>query len=216
MADIHQWLRDLDLAQYAEVFEANDITLDLLPDLTDQALKDIGVASAGHRIRMLKAIAGLSREPALLPARSTASGKASRPPAAEATKIVSAILGAAESGERRQLTVLFCDLVGFTELASRLDPEVLQAIVRSYEDTCAACVTRYEGYVFQRLGDGIVAFFGYPLAHEGEAERAIRAGLEIIDSLSRLEVPEVGHLQVRVGIATGLVVVSSAEKGAVG
>jgi class 3 adenylate cyclase len=119
-------------------------------------------------------------------------------------------------GERRQLTVLFCDMVGFTELASRLDPEVLQQIVRAYEDTCAACVTRYEGYVFQRLGDGIVAFFGYPLAHEGEAERAIRAGLEIIEALSKLDVPDAGHLAVRNGIATGLVVVSSPEKRAVG
>jgi class 3 adenylate cyclase/predicted ATPase len=119
-------------------------------------------------------------------------------------------------GERRQLTVLFCDMVGFTELANRVDPEVLQRIIRSYEDACAVCITRYEGYVFQRLGDGIVAFFGYPLAHEGEAERAIHAGLEIIATLSQLEVPEVGHLQVRIGIATGVVVVSSAEKGAVG
>ena len=75
-------------------------------------------------------------------------------------------------GERRQLTVLFCDMVGFTELANRIDPEVLQGIIRSYEDACAVCITRYEGYVFQRLGDGIVAFFGYPLAHEGEAASA--------------------------------------------
>jgi class 3 adenylate cyclase len=107
-------------------------------------------------------------------------------------------------------------MVGFTDLASRVDPEVLQRIIRSYEDACAVCVTRYEGYVFQRLGDGIVAFFGYPLAHEGEAERAIHAGLAIIASLSRLHVADAGHLQVRIGIATGLVVVSSAEKGAVG
>ena len=107
-------------------------------------------------------------------------------------------------------------MVGFTELANRVDPEVLQRIIRSYEDACAVCITRYEGYVFQRLGDGIVAFFGYPLAHEGEAERAIHAGLEIIEALSRLDVPDAGHLAVRIGIATGLVVVSSAEKGAVG
>jgi len=119
-------------------------------------------------------------------------------------------------GERRQLTVLFCDMVGFTELANRVDPEVLQGIIRSYEDACAVCITRYEGYVFQRLGDGIVAFFGYPLAHEGEAERAIHAGLAIIESLSTLAVPEVGRLHVRIGIATGVVVVAGAEKGAVG
>ena len=122
----------------------------------------------------------------------------------------------APEGERRQLTVLFCDMVGFTELANRVDPEVLQRIIRTYEDACAVCITRYEGYVFQRLGDGIVAFFGYPLAHEGEAERAIHAGLEIIEALSKLDVPDADHLAVRIGIATGLVVVSSAEKGAVG
>ena len=123
---------------------------------------------------------------------------------------------ATPEGERRQLTVLFCDMVGFTELSGRVDPEVLNQIIRAYEDACAVCITRYEGYVYQRLGDGIVAFFGYPLAHEGEAERAIRAGLEIVEALSRLEVPEAGLLSVRIGIATGLVVVQSAEKGAVG
>jgi class 3 adenylate cyclase/tetratricopeptide (TPR) repeat protein len=133
-------------------------------------------------------------------------------PFAEKTSVAKTAL----EGERRQLTVLFCDLVGFTELANRLDPEVLQGIIRSYEDACAVCIARYDGYVFQRLGDGIVAFFGYPLAHEGEAERAIHAGLSIIELLSKLDVPEAGRLQVRIGIATGLVVVSSAEKGAVG
>ncbi len=120
------------------------------------------------------------------------------------------------AGERRQLTVMFCDMVGFTELANRVDPEVLDGIIRSYEDVCAVCITRYEGYVFQRLGDGIVAFFGYPLAHEGEAERAIHAGLAIIESLATLAVPEVDRLHVRLGIATGVVVVAGAEKGAVG
>ncbi len=107
-------------------------------------------------------------------------------------------------------------MVGFTELANRVDPEVLDGIIRSYEDACAVCITRYEGYVYQRLGDGIVAFFGYPLAHEGEAERAIHAGLAIIESLSTLTVPEVDRLHVRIGIATGVVVVAGAEKGAVG
>src|SRR5215468_5352514 len=133
-------------------------------------------------------------------------------------KLAEKVLGSnnAPEGERRQLTVLFCDMVGFTELAHRVDPEVLQGIIRSYEDACAMCIARYEGYVFQRLGDGIVAFFGYPLAHEGEAERAIHAGLEIIAALSKLHVLDAGHLAVRIGIASGLVVVSSAEKGAEG
>ena len=122
----------------------------------------------------------------------------------------------ADIGERRHLTVLFCDMVGYTELANRVDPEVLQTIIHAYEDACAACVERYEGYVFQRLGDGIVAFFGYPKAHEDEAERAIRAALDIIETLSRTKFAEVGHIAVRIGIASGLVVVLSAERGAVG
>ena len=104
--------------------------------------------------------------------------------------------------------MLFCDLVGFTELAGRLDPEELHGVIRRYEDACAGSVTRYEGYVFQRVGDGIVAFFGYPLAHEGEAERAVRAGLEIVAAVRDLELPEAGPLQARVGIATGMVMVS--------
>ncbi len=107
-------------------------------------------------------------------------------------------------------------MVGFTELAHRVDPEVLQSIIRSYEDACAVCITRYDGYVFQRLGDGIVAFFGFPLAHEGEAERAIRAGLEIVETMAHLEVREAGRLKVRIGIATGIVVVEANGRRAVG
>ena len=107
-------------------------------------------------------------------------------------------------------------MVGFTKLAHRLDPETLQVVVRAYEDACTTCVNRYDGYVFTTLGDGIVAFFGYPLAHEGEAERAIRAGLDIIDVLAALQIRDVGRLQVRIGIATGMVVVATGERNAVG
>ena len=196
MQSVSSWLKSLSLEQYSKVFDDNDVDLDVLRILGDKDLQDLGV-SFGHRKKLLKAIADLS--------------------GAEATQLAPIPAAAsATGGERRQLTVLFCDMVGFTELASRVDPEVLQQIIRSYEDACAVCVTRYEGYVFQRLGDGIVAFFGYPLAHEGEEERAIRAGLEIIESLTRLDVPDAGHLQVRIGVATGLVVVAAAEKGAVG
>ncbi|HKQ26012.1 MAG TPA: AAA family ATPase [Burkholderiales bacterium] len=193
--DMKVWLGSLGLAQYAELFAVNAIDAEVLADLTDDELRQLGVP-LGHRKKLLKAIASLdgAAAPDTDPAPTT------KPPA----------------GERRQLTVLFCDMVGFTELANRVDPEVLQRIIRSYEDACAVCIARYEGYVFQRLGDAIVAFFGYPLAHEGEAERAIRAALEIIESLAKLDVPDAGHLAVRIGIATGLVVVSSVEKGAVG
>ncbi len=197
------WLRELGLERYAPVFVENDVNLEALRLLTDADLVSLGV-SLGHRRVLFKALAELN---------------GSSPAALAGEVLAEAVPGRSRSraeGERRQLTVLFCDMVGFTELASRLDPEVLQGIVRSYEDNCAACVTRYEGYVFQRLGDGIVAFFGYPLAHEGEGERAIRAGLEIVEALAKLELPHAGHLAVRIGIATGLVVVSSVEKGAVG
>ena len=193
---VSSWLKTLSLEQYSQVFVDNDVDLDVLRILGDKDLQDLGV-SFGHRKKLLKAIVEWNG--------AEASALDSVPVATPAT-----------GGERRQLTVLFCDMVGFTEIASRVDPEVLQRIIRSYEDACAVCVTRYEGYVFQRLGDGIVAFFGYPLAHEGESERAIRAGLEIIDSLARLNVPDAGLLQVRIGLATGLVVVAAGEKGAVG
>ena len=205
--DVTDWLGSLGFAQYVELFAANAIDAEVLPDLTDDELKELGVP-LGHRKKLLKAIAELNGGAA--PTASVTETPASIIAAAPTAK-------ASEPGERRQLTVLFCDMVGFTQLANRVDPEVLRNIVRVYEDACAVGITRYEGYVFQRLGDGIVAFFGYPLAHEQEAERAIHAGLSIIESLSKLAVPEVGHIQVRIGIATGVVVVvSGAQTGAVG
>lgn len=222
MQTVSQWLDALGLAQYAETFAAQEIDASLLPELTDVDLQSIGVALLGHRKRLLKAIGELKSSvaipaPGLSPAVAPQPSSSLLPLEGERRRTPRpSKFSSPEEGERRQLTVLFCDMVGFTELANRVDPEVLQTIIRSYEDACAVCITRFEGYVFQRLGDGIVAFFGYPLAHEGEAERAIYAGLSIIESLSRLDVPEVGHLQVRVGIASGLVVVASAEKGAVG
>ena len=196
MSDLLTWLEGQGLSKYAGVLADNEVDLEILPALSEQDLEKIGIP-LGPRKKLLNAFAEL---------RAGAAGERR----AEAGSFTPA------GGERRQLTVMFCDMVGFTELASRLDPEVLQRIIHSYEDLCAVAITRYAGYVFQRLGDGIVAFFGYPLAHEGEAERAIHAGLEIVKALSKLEVPEVGRIQVRIGIATGVVVVVSTEKGAVG
>jgi len=193
MTTITEWLKSLDLERYAPNFVDNEVDFETLRVLSDGDLKELGLPF-GPRKRVLKAL-GEMQQPAPVPAA------AAEPQAA---------------GERRQLTVLFCDMVGFTEIAHRVDPEVLQSIIRSYEDACAVCIAHYDGYVFQRLGDGIVAFFGYPLAHERETERAVRAGFEIIESMTRLDVPEVGRLQVRIGIATGIVVVSSCERGAVG
>ena len=199
MSDLLTWLEGQGLSKYAGVLADNEVDFEILPALSEHDLEKIGIP-LGPRKKLLNALAGL-RNGAASQARAHAEGGGSFTPA---------------GGERRQLTVMFCDMVGFTELASRLDPEVLQRIIHTYEDLCAVAITRYTGYVFQRLGDGIVAFFGYPLAHEGEAERAIHAGLEIIKSLSTLEVPEAGRIEARIGIATGVVVVVSSEKGAVG
>ena len=110
------------------------------------------------------------------------------------------------TSERRHLTVLFCDMVGFTKLSYKLDPEAMQIVLRSYEESCETCVNRYEGYVFRVLGDGVVAFFGFPLAHEAESERAVRAGLDIVDSFTHLHLPGAGRLQVRIGITSGMAV----------
>lgn len=199
------WLRTLGLERFAAAFADNEIDLDTLPLLSDADLQHLGLP-LGPRRKLLDAIAqrrGGTRGAA------AAAAQVQEPPAAAAPAPVA-------EGERRQITAFFCDMVGFTEIASRVDPEVLRTIIRAYEDTCAVCITRYEGYVYQRLGDGVVAFFGYPLAQEGEAERAIHAGLAILDALARLEVPAVGRLQARIGITTGLVVVSGVDKGAVG
>ena len=203
MQSLVDWLQQLGLERYAPVFAENEVDLDALRLLAEQDLQQLGLP-LGPRKKLLNAIAVLN-------------GAETPQFAVRASEVsVSAAPSSSTTGERRQLTVLFCDMVGFTELANRLDPEVLREVIRSYEDACALCVSRYEGYVFQRLGDRIVAFFGFPLAHEGEAERAIRAAMQIVESLSRLDVADAGHLQVRIGIATGLVVVSSADKSAVG
>ncbi len=200
MTNVFNWLQRLGLERYASVFSANDVDAEALPLLEESDLEKLGV-SLGHRKRILNALKN--------PARTV-------PPGPPASPVLSTADPATEAGERRHLTVLFCDMVGFTELASRIDPEILQTIIQQYEDVCTACVEAYDGYVFQRLGDGIVAFFGYPVAHEDEAERGIRAGQDILAELSRIEFPEAGHVSVRIGIACGLVVVQSPEKGAIG
>lgn len=197
MVELFDWLQKLGLERYASVFRENEVDFATLQILTDEDLRELGLPF-GPRKKLLNALA----ETAGAQPEGAAPSTPARP--------------GAPAGERRQLTVLFCDLVGFTEMASRLDPEILQTVVRRYEGTCADCVAHYDGYVFQRLGDGIVAFFGYPLAHEGEAERAIRSGLEMLDALQTLEVPEAGRLRARIGIATGLVVVSHADRSAFG
>jgi class 3 adenylate cyclase len=187
MTALTRWLEAHGFAEHAQLFAENDVDFATLLLLTDDNLKELGL-SFGARKRLLNALAA---------------AKVQKPEPDTRAE------------ERRQLTVMFCDMVGFTALAQRVDPEVLKDIVRGYEDACAACIARYEGYLFQRLGDGIVAFFGFPLAHEREAERAIRAGLDIIDAMARFNAPEGAKLEVRIGVATGIVVVSADGRTAV-
>jgi class 3 adenylate cyclase/predicted ATPase len=191
--DIEAWLRELGLERYGQAFRENEIDAAILPKLTADDLKDIGVTIVGHRRKLLEAIAALA-EPALAP-RAGTSAPAAAPQARPA------------EAERRQLTVMFVDLVGSTELAGRLDPEDLRDVMRAYQAACTGVVGRLEGHVAKYLGDGVLAYFGWPRAHEDDAERAVRAGLALAEAVGRLDAhPEV-RLQARVGIATGHVVV---------
>ena len=206
--DVAAWLRGLGLGQYAPAFRDNDIDGDVLPELTADDLISIGVASVGHRRKLLAAIAALRAEPPSVaqPAASAVSAPTSPPKVGI---------------ERRQLTVMFCDLVGSTALSARFDPEDLREIIGAYHRAIADTVGRFAGFVAKYMGDGVLIYFGYPQAHEDDAERAVRAGLAVIDAVSALDTPE--PLQARLGIASGLVVVgdligegAAQERGVVG
>jgi class 3 adenylate cyclase len=192
MSALRDWLETIGLGQYADAFEANDIDTDLLPRIDDQLLKEIGVSSAGHRLRLRDAIAKLA------PAAIAEPGAASAVAATEVSPT---------SAERRQLTVMFCDLVGSTALSARLDPEDLRAVIGAYHRCCAEVIERAGGFVAKYMGDGVLAYFGYPRADEHDAERAVRAGLALSEAVAGLHTAAGVPLQVRVGIATGLVVV---------
>jgi class 3 adenylate cyclase/predicted ATPase len=184
--DVGDWLRNLGLGQYAAAFRDNEIDASVLPGLTTEDLKDLGVTLVGHRRRLLDAIAALGQEAVCAPSAAP-------------------VPAAAAEAERRQLTVLFCDLAGSTELAARLDPEDLRAIIAAYHQAVAAVLTGFGGFVAKYMGDGILAYFGYPEAHEEDAERATRASLAIVERVAQLDLAE--KLAVRIGVATGLVVV---------
>jgi class 3 adenylate cyclase len=209
MSEIRNWLESIGLGQYADAFEANDIDMELLRKVDDQTLKDIGMSSAGHRLRVRSAIAELS--PSAAP-RSSAGGSSSTTEGSRAT------------AERRQLTVMFCDLVGSTALSAQLDPEDMRDVIGTYHRWCTELIERNGGFVAKYMGDGVLAYFGYPQAHEHDAERAVRAGLALAEAIAKLETAIVQtSLQVRVGIATGLVVVGdligsgeAQERGIVG
>jgi class 3 adenylate cyclase/predicted ATPase len=205
MQQIADWLQELGMAQYAQAFSDNDIDFSVLRHLTDQHLKDLGV-SLGHRLKMLQAIRDLGE--------ASAAATAPSPPAGtEPTR--------PDDAERRQLTVVFCDLVGSTALSTRLDPEDLRAVIGAYHKCVAETVARFDGFVAKYMGDGVLVFFGYPKAHEDDAERAVRAALALREAVGNLS--GVDPLQVRVGAATGVVVVGdlvgsgeSQERGVVG
>src|ERR1700691_4413230 len=193
MSDLRGWLRAQNLEQLAETFEANDIDVDILSELTDGDLEKLGV-SIGNRRRLLKAISeGTAKSPESKAASTEALG-AFAP--SEAT-----------GAERRQVTVLFCDMVGSTPLSGAVDPELLGALSRRYQDAAAGAIGRYGGFVAKFMGDGVLAYFGFPHAFEDAAERAVRAGIGILAEIGKIARPDGTGLQARVGIATGLVVV---------
>jgi class 3 adenylate cyclase/predicted ATPase len=192
--DVVVWLRSLGLGKYEAIFRENDIDEAVLPSLTHENLKELGVASFGHRVKLLDAIAAL---------RGEASGK--MPPADAATAPSAPTASPEDRAERRQVTVMFSDLVGSTSLSARMDPEDLREIISAYQKCVAETVGRSGGFVAKYMGDGVLIYFGYPQAHEDDAERAVRAGLELVAAVGGLKTH--APLQTRVGIATGLVVV---------
>src|SRR5215469_14628920 len=203
---IRGWLRGLGLERYEQAFRDNEINLRVLPELTAEDLKELGVGAIGHRRLLLKAIADLA---------------ASAAPAATNDKPGAPPASAAVDAERRQLTVMFCDLVGSTVLSTRHDPEDLRELIGGYHGAVAETVGRFDGFVAKYMGDGVLIYFGYPQAHEDDAERAVRAGLAVIEAVGQL--PRREDLSVRLGVATGLAVVgdligegAAQERGVVG
>src|SRR5438552_1585016 len=187
MQQIGDWLEKLGMSEYAERFAENHIDLGVLPDLTDQDLEKLGVL-LGDRRKMLRAIRELAGDNPVTPPS---------PAVTEARP--------QDSAERRQLTVMFCDLVGSTALSARLDPEDLRGIIGAYHRGVTEIVEGFGGFVGRYMGDGVLVYFGYPRAHEDDAERATRCGLALVDRVAQLDQGE--EFQARVGIATGLVVV---------
>jgi class 3 adenylate cyclase len=192
--DIGTWLAGLGLGQYETTFRENAIDADVLPELTEQHLSEMGVA-LGHRLKILRAIRQLGRE----------------------------VVAPLEAGDRRQLTIMFCDLVGSTALTAQLDPEDMSDLIRAFQGAITATMARFDGHIAKYLGDGATVYFGYPRAHEDDAARAARAGLALIEAVGKIGRERDVALQVRLGISTGLVVVGelfgegeARERGVVG
>src|ERR1700732_572603 len=208
--DVAAWLRGLGLAQYEPAFREHYVDAAVLPDLTAEDLIGLGVTAIGHRRKLLSAIAELGAE-----ARATAASAVTAapgnllapvttPPPPSAPAPAPAPIPA--DAERRQLTIMFCDLVGSTALAARLDPEDLREVIGAYHAAVADEVGQFGGFVARYMGDGVLIYFGYPHAHEDDAEQALRAGLALVERVGSLQ-PRATKLTVRVGVATGVVVV---------
>src|SRR6516165_5429623 len=189
---VADWLRTLGLGQYEAAFRENSVTVDLLPNLTPEDLRDLGITLVGHRRRLLDAISALRADADLAEDSRAAAAEHPRPTQQSAA-------------ERRQLSVMFCDLIGSTALSSRLDPEELSALIRDYQARVSTTIARFGGFIARYVGDGVLTYFGWPKAHEANAERAVRAARAVIDAIRAPILTE--SLQVRIGIATGLVVV---------
>src|SRR4051794_30242677 len=179
--DVGGWLKSLGLEQYEAAFRENDVDAEILPTLTADDLKDLGVTLVGHRRRLLDAVAKLHGDSASSQAAEPSGDHPASPPAED---VVSS------GGERRQLTVMFCDLVGSTALSEKLDPEELRDLLHAYRTLCGDVITRYDGFVARYVGDGILTYFGWPAAHEDDAERAVRAALEIVQTVRRASATE--------------------------
>ena len=195
MTPFAKWLAEIGLGRYDTVFASNKIDFDVIRSLSDADLRELGLA-LGDRKRMLQAVAKLDGHPA---ADSSAPQTAAAPHGEPAVS---------HPGERRQLTVMFCDLVDSTALSEKLDPEELRSLLHAYRNLCGDVIARYDGFVARYLGDGILTYFGWPIAHEEDAERAVRAALEIVQTVKRASSTE--DLSVHIGIATGPVVVGEA------
>ena len=186
--DVAGWLRSLGLERYEAIFRENAIDADVLHDLTEDHLREMGLP-LGARLKLLKGINALVPRSELI-----------RPELAVAPLPL-------DIAERRHLTVMICDLVGSTALSARLDPEDMRAVIDAYHAACARITRTYDGFLAEFRGDGILAYFGYPRAHEDDAERTVRVGLDIIAAVAQLQTRAAEPLAVRIGIATGLVVI---------
>ena len=194
--DVERWLDELGLAKYASVFLAEEIDLLDLQELTDADLKEMGLP-IGPRRRVLKAVAELAAK--------TTDGPG--PTRINVDPAVVQVTGTRNLAERRQLTIVFCDLVGSTELAARIDPEEFGEILRRYHKSSATAIEHYGGYIARFLGDGILAYFGWPEANEDQASQAVHAALKAVTQVRELSLPNGIRLEARAGVATGLVVI---------